>query len=39
MNAVSYDVVPGPDGMVRFDIRGKLSGPEEISALVLRKHT
>jgi molecular chaperone DnaK len=39
MNAVSYDVVPGPDGMVRFDVRGKLYAPEEISALVLRKLT
>ena len=39
MNAVSYDVVPGPDEMVRFDVRGKLYAPEEISALVLRKLT
>ena len=39
MNAVSYDVVSGPDGMVRFDVRGKLYAPEEISALVLRKLT
>ena len=39
MNAVSYDVVAGPDGMVRFDVRGKLYAPEEISALVLRKLT
>ena len=37
MNAVSYDVVSGPDGMVRFDVRGKLYAPEEISAQVLRK--
>ncbi|MCU1430520.1 MAG: chaperone protein DnaK [Actinomycetia bacterium] len=37
LNAVSYDVVPGPDGMVRFNVRGKLYAPEEISALVLRK--
>ena len=35
--AVSYDVVAGPDGTVRFDIRGKQYAPEEISALVLRK--
>jgi molecular chaperone DnaK len=34
---VSYKVVSGPDGAVRFDIRGKLYAPEEISALVLRK--
>jgi molecular chaperone DnaK len=37
MSAVSFDVVPGPDGVVRFDIRGKPYAPEEISALVLRK--
>jgi molecular chaperone DnaK len=37
MSAVSFDVVPGQDGVVRFDIRGKLYAPEEISALVLRK--
>ena len=36
-NAVSFDVVPGPDGVVRFDIQGKQYAPEEISALVLRK--
>ena len=37
LNAVSYDVVAGPDGAVRFRIRGKLYAPEETSALVLRK--
>ena len=37
IKAVSYDVVPGPDGAVRFTIRNKLYAPEEISALVLRK--
>jgi molecular chaperone DnaK len=37
MKAVSFDVVAGPDGAVRFDIRGKHYAPEEISALVLRK--
>src|SRR4051794_12191334 len=37
INAVSYDVVAGPDGMARFKIRDKLYAPEEISALVLRK--
>src|SRR5947208_8834224 len=37
INAVSFDVVPGPDGAVRFNVRGKLYAPEEISALVLRK--
>src|SRR5262245_16300208 len=37
MNAVSFDVVAGPDGAVRFDVSGKQYAPEEISALVLRK--
>src|SRR6476646_8253052 len=37
IKAVSYDVVPGPDGAVRFKVRDKLYAPEEISALVLRK--
>jgi molecular chaperone DnaK len=37
INAVSYDVVAGPDGMVRFEVRGKQHAPEEISAMVLRK--
>jgi molecular chaperone DnaK len=36
-NAVSFDVVEGPDGLARFDVRGKRYAPEEISALVLRK--
>jgi molecular chaperone DnaK len=35
--AVSYKVVEGPDGSVRFDVRGKLYSPEEISAMILRK--
>lgn len=35
--AVGFDVVPGPNGEARFDVRGKLFAPEEISALVLRK--
>jgi molecular chaperone DnaK len=35
--AVTFDVVAGPDGVARFDIRGKPYAPEEISALVLRK--
>src|ERR1700681_2573980 len=34
---VSYKVVKGPNDTVRFEIRGKQSAPEEISALVLRK--
>ena len=37
LNAVSYDVVAGPDDAVRFKISGRLYAPEEISALVLRK--
>ena len=37
LNGVSYDVVAGPDGAVRFKIAGRLYAPEEISALVLRK--
>jgi len=37
LNAVSYDVVAGPNGAVRFEIRGKQYAPEEISAQVLRK--
>jgi molecular chaperone DnaK len=35
--AVTFDVVPGPNGEARFNVRGKLYAPEEISALVLRK--
>ncbi len=34
---VPYKVVSGPNDAVRFDIRGKLYAPEEISAMVLRK--
>ncbi|MFN3368508.1 MAG: molecular chaperone DnaK [Thermus sp.] len=34
---VPYKVVPGPDGGVRVEIKGKLYTPEEISAMVLRK--
>src|SRR4029079_19281316 len=34
---VPYKVVPGPNDDVRFDIRGKLYSPEEISAQILRK--
>jgi molecular chaperone DnaK len=34
---VSYGVVAGPDGAVRFGVRGKQFAPEEISAQVLRK--
>ncbi|MGV9775772.1 molecular chaperone DnaK [Streptosporangium sp. NPDC003464] len=37
MNAVSFDVVPGPDGAVRFKVHDKLYAPEEIAAQVLRK--
>jgi molecular chaperone DnaK len=35
--AVGFDVVEGPGGVVRFNVRGKLYAPEEISAQVLRK--
>jgi len=34
---VPFKVVPGPNNAVRFDIQGKQSSPEEISAMVLRK--
>jgi molecular chaperone DnaK len=34
---VSYKVVEGQGGAVRFEVRGKQYAPEEISALVLRK--
>jgi molecular chaperone DnaK len=37
LKAVTYDVVPGPEGAVRFKIGEKLYAPEEISALILRK--
>jgi molecular chaperone DnaK len=37
VNAVSFDVVSGPDGAARFQIQGRLYAPEEISALILRK--
>src|SRR6202161_2997390 len=37
LSAVTFDVVEGPDGAVRFDVRGREYAPEEISALVLRK--
>ncbi|MDG6103246.1 molecular chaperone DnaK [Dactylosporangium aurantiacum] len=35
--AVTYDVVSGADGTVRFDVRGKQLSPEEVSAQILRK--
>jgi molecular chaperone DnaK len=34
---VSFDVVPGPEGAVRFNVHGKLISPEEVSAAILRK--
>ena len=37
LDAVSFDVVAGPDGAARFEIAGRQYAPEEISALVLRK--
>jgi molecular chaperone DnaK len=39
LSAVSFDVVAGPDGAARFEIRSREYAPEEISALVLRKLT
>jgi molecular chaperone DnaK len=36
-SAVAFDVVTGPNGQARFDVRGKQYAPEEISAQVLRK--
>jgi molecular chaperone DnaK len=36
-DAVSFDVVAGPDGTARFEVRGRQYAPEEISAQVLRK--
>jgi molecular chaperone DnaK len=35
--AVTFNVVKGPSDSVRFDVRGKLYSPEEISAMILRK--
>src|SRR6201987_1885822 len=37
LNAVAFEVVPGPDDAVRFKVQGRLYAPEEISARVLRK--
>jgi molecular chaperone DnaK len=37
LNAVTFDVVSGPEGAVRFMVRDRLYAPEEVSALVLRK--
>jgi molecular chaperone DnaK len=37
INTVTFDVVEGPDESARFEVRGTLYAPEEISALVLRK--
>jgi len=37
LNAVSSDVVSGPDDAARFEVNGKQYAPEEISAQVLRK--
>lgn len=34
---VSYKVVKGPGDAVRFEVRGKLLAPEEVSSQVLRK--
>jgi len=37
LNAVSFDVVAGPEGAVRFEVNGRQYAPEEIAAQVLRK--
>ena len=37
IKAVGFDVVEGEGGVVRFNVRGKLYSPEEISAQILRK--
>jgi molecular chaperone DnaK len=37
LETVTFDVVPGPDGAVRFMVRDKLLAPEEVAAQVLRK--
>jgi len=37
IDTVTFDVVSGPDGMVRFSVKGKLLAPEETAAMVLRK--
>src|SRR5436190_1271935 len=31
IRTVTYDVVPGPNGMVRFKVKGREYSPEEIS--------
>ncbi|MFI6629946.1 molecular chaperone DnaK [Nonomuraea fuscirosea] len=36
-HAVSFDVVEGPEGAVRFQVGDRQYAPEEVSALVLRK--
>ncbi|MBO3746124.1 molecular chaperone DnaK [Streptosporangiaceae bacterium NEAU-GS5] len=37
LHAVSFDVVEGPQGAVRFQVGDRQYAPEEVSALVLRK--
>ncbi|MDQ1495124.1 MAG: molecular chaperone DnaK [Actinomycetota bacterium] len=37
LTAVAYDVVSGPGGAARFEIRSRQYAPEEISALVIGK--
>src|SRR3954452_24540487 len=37
IHAVTFDVVAGPEGAVRFKVRDKMYAPEEIAAMVLRK--
>ena len=37
LETVTFDVVSGPDGAVRFKVRDKLLAPEEVAAQILRK--
>ena len=37
LSLTPYQVTKGPNDAVRFNVRGKLYAPEEISAMVLRK--
>jgi molecular chaperone DnaK len=37
LETVTFDVVPGPDGAVRFKVHDKMLAPEEVAAQILRK--